>query len=67
MASVGAGVVELRVHTGGEYRVLYLARYREAVYVLHAFAKKRQRTRTGDLEIARRNLAEVSRLRERTQ
>lgn len=48
-----AGLVLLR------YRVLYVARFAEAIYVLHAFAKKTQQTRQADLEIARRNLADV--------
>jgi phage-related protein len=37
MPTVGAGVNEIRVHFEGEYRVLYLAKLRHAVYVLHAF------------------------------
>jgi phage-related protein len=36
----------------GEYRVVYLAKFEEAVYVLHAFAKKTQRTPKQDLELA---------------
>ncbi len=61
--SVGPGVVEIRIHEAGEFRVLYLARFAEAVYVLHGFSKKTQQTRQADLEIARRNLAEVIRRR----
>ena len=65
MRTVGPGVVEIRVHTGGEYRVLYLARFAEGVYVLHAFEKKTRQTRKADIELARRNLAEVARYRRR--
>lgn len=36
MPSVGAGVNEIRVHTKGEHRVMYVAKFNEAVYVLHA-------------------------------
>ena len=54
MASVGPGVVEIRIHEQGEYRVLYVARFAEAVYVLHAFSKKTQKTRQADLDLARR-------------
>jgi len=66
MPAVGAGVMEIRVHTGGEYRVIYVAKYIEAVYVLHAFEKHSQRTRQGDIELARSRfrLVERSRLRE---
>lgn len=63
MRSVGAGVVEIRVHEEGEHRVLYVAKFSEAVYVLHAFPKKTQQTRQADIEIARRNLADVLRHR----
>lgn len=65
MRSVGPGVVEIRVHAGGEYRVLYLARFAEGVYVLHAFEKKTRQTRKADVDLARRNLAEVARYRRR--
>jgi phage-related protein len=66
MPAVGAGVTEIRVHTGGEYRVIYVAKYIEAIYVLHAFEKHSQRTRQGDIELARSRLRLVqrSRLRE---
>jgi phage-related protein len=53
MPSVGAGVNEVRVHTKGEYRVMYVAKFNEAVYVLHAFEKKTQRTVQHDIDLAR--------------
>jgi phage-related protein len=59
MPSVGGGVVEIRLHVEGEYRILYVAKYEDAVYVLHAFEKKTQQTRKSDLDLARRNLVEV--------
>jgi phage-related protein len=65
MTSVGPGVVEIRVHEAGEYRVLYLAKFAEAVYVLHAFEKRTRQTRKSDIELARRNLAAVVRHRKR--
>jgi phage-related protein len=65
MRAVGPGVVEIRVHVGGEYRVLYLARFAEGVYVLHAFEKKTRQTRKSDIELEKRNLAEVARYRRR--
>ena len=42
MPSVGAGVVEIRIHTGREHRVFYVAKFEEAVYVLHASEKNMQ-------------------------
>lgn len=61
--SVGPGVVEIRIHEEGEHRVLYVAKFAEAIYVLHAFPKKTQQTRQADIEIAHRNLADVLRHR----
>ena len=53
MATVGSGVREIRVRdVSGAYRVIYIATYIDAVYVLHAFQKKTQRTSLRDLEIA---------------
>jgi len=60
MQSVGPGVVEIRVHRGGEFRVLYVARFREAVYVLHCFQKKTRKTSWGDLDTAKRRYGEVT-------
>jgi phage-related protein len=56
MPAVGLGVREVRVHTGLEHRVVYLAKFDEAVYVLHAFQKRSQQTRKRDLELARQRL-----------
>ena len=44
---------EIRVHTKGEHRVMYVAKFNEAVYVLHAFEKKTQRTAQYDIELAK--------------
>jgi phage-related protein len=54
MMSVGSGVYEIRVHILGEWRVLYVAKRGDAVYVLHAFQKKTQKTSQSDLDLARR-------------
>ena len=59
MATVGPGVREVRIHTGLEHRVIYLAKFDEGVYVLHAFEKKTRRTAKADLDVARRRLADV--------
>ena len=44
MPSVGGGVQEIRIHSDNEYRIIYLAKLAEAVYVLHAFEKKTRKT-----------------------
>jgi phage-related protein len=54
MPEVGPGTMEIRVHAGSEYRVFYVARFEEAVYVLHVFQKKTQKTRDADIEMGRR-------------
>ena len=43
MPSVGRGVMEIRLRGELEHRVLYIAKYAEAIYVLHAFEKKSQK------------------------
>ena len=64
LTTVGAGVYELRIHRGTEYRVLYVAKFEEAVYVLHAFEKRTRQTRETDIALARRRLAGVRAMRE---
>jgi phage-related protein len=55
MSDVGAGVHELRVRDrAGALRVIYVARFDEAVYVLHAFRRKTSKTSRLDIEVARR-------------
>ena len=59
MTSIGRGVLEIQIHTGVEHRAFYVAKYEEAVYVLHAFEKKRQKTDKRDLDLARARLSEL--------
>ena len=64
MSTIGTGVNELRVRAGGAFRVIYVAKFAEAVYVLHAFEKKSRRTALLDIELARsryRNLIQTRR------
>ena len=56
---VGAGVMEIRVHRPGEFRVIYVAKFAEAVYVLHAFGKKSQKTPKADLDLAKQRYAQM--------
>jgi len=61
MPAVGKGVEEIRVsEASGAWRVIYVARRADAVYVLHAFQKKTQATAKKDLEIARRRFRQLS-------
>lgn len=62
MATIGPGVREIRARdASGAYRVVYVATFAEAVYVLHAFRKKTQRTSARDLALARARLREFIR------
>jgi phage-related protein len=62
MQSVGRGVREIRVRDGsGTYRVIYVARFQYAIYVLHAFVKKTQRTPERDLTLAATRLKQLER------
>jgi phage-related protein len=61
--TVGSGVFELRVHTSApaeaQYRVLYVAKFGEAVYVLHAFEKKTGKTSQHNIDVGRTRYAEL--------
>lgn len=59
MNEVGAGVREIRIHVLGEWRVLYVAKLANAVYVLHAFQKNTQKTRKEDIELARKRYRQI--------
>jgi phage-related protein len=63
MTTVGSGVYEIRIHTELEHRVFYVAKYEDAVYVIHAFEKRTPQTREADLALARTRLADFLRLR----
>lgn len=52
MLNVGAGAYEIRVRVLDERRVIYVAKFADAVYVLHAFQKKTQQTRKEDIALA---------------
>jgi len=50
---VKSAVREIRIHVLGEWRVISVAKLKDAVYVLHAFRKKTQKTSMKDIELAR--------------
>ena len=60
MNTVGQGVREIRIRdAAGAFRVLYVAKFEDAVYVLHCFQKKAQRTRKADLDLADRRYRDL--------
>lgn len=55
MPSVGAGAYEIRVRdSAGAFRTVYVSRFADMVYVLHAFQKKTRKTAKTDLDLAKR-------------
>jgi phage-related protein len=63
MPSVGTGVIEIRIHEPQEYRVLYVAKFPEAIYVLWCFIKKTKKTPKMEIEIARKAYGEMQKQR----
>jgi phage-related protein len=61
MPSIGKGVHELRFRDrSGVYRVAYYLAGVGAIYLLHAFNKKKGQTPRKNIEIARKRLREVT-------
>ncbi|MDR2239138.1 MAG: type II toxin-antitoxin system RelE/ParE family toxin [Zoogloeaceae bacterium] len=53
MPSIGPGAAEIRHRDdSGAFRVIYVAKFAEAVYVLHAFQKKTRKTSKADIDLA---------------
>jgi phage-related protein len=62
MNTVGQGVKEIRIRdSAGAFRVVYVARFDDAVYVLHCFQKKTEKTRKTDLDLATQRYSELVR------
>ncbi len=60
MASIGKGVWEIRISDeAGQFRVIYIAKLKDAVFVLHCFQKKSQKTPLKDLDLASKRLREL--------
>lgn len=63
MPTIGPGVREIRIHTAGEYRVCYVAKFAEAIYVLHVFEKRTRKTSPRDVAIGRQRYQALIALR----
>jgi phage-related protein len=59
MHAIGSGVREIRIRVLGEWRVIYVAKFADGIYVLHAFQKKTQKTSRRDIEIAQRRYKQL--------
>ena len=52
---IGSGTREIRIRSiDGAFRVLYVAKFDEAVYVLHCFDKKSRKTSPRDVAMGKR-------------
>ena len=67
MPQVGAGTIEIRIHVDGEYRVFYVAKFEESIYVLHVFAKKSRKAPLFDIELGRTRYREIQEKRKRCE
>jgi phage-related protein len=60
MPSIGPGVTELRIwDEAGTFRVVYVAKLADAVFVLHCFQKKTQQTAKRDIDLAKKRLKDL--------
>ena len=61
MPSIGPGVREIRIKDANSaFRVVYVATFADAIYVMHAFQKKTQRTALLDIELARSRFRQLT-------
>jgi phage-related protein len=67
MPIVGPGVQEIRIRTEDAYRIFYIAKFEEAIYVLHVFQKKTQKTTQNDIQIGQRRFKELLHLRKQQE
>ena len=63
MVGVGQGVKEIRIHEGNEYRIFYVVKFQEAVYVLHSFIKKTEQTSKKDIDLGKKRYIEMLQIR----
>ncbi|MFH0787341.1 MAG: type II toxin-antitoxin system RelE/ParE family toxin [Pseudomonadota bacterium] len=59
MPAIGLGVKEIRLHVLGEWRIIFVAKFKDAVYVLHSFQKKGRKTSQKDVDLARKRVKKI--------
>ncbi len=60
MATVGPGVREIRIRdASGGFRIIYVAKFTEAIYVLHCFQKKTMKTSKMDMDLAEKRYRDL--------
>src|ERR1700686_2108959 len=61
MPRIGSGVQEILIRdAAGAYRVMYVAKFADAVYVLHCFKKKTQKTSKTDVDLAEKRYRDLT-------
>jgi phage-related protein len=68
MKTIGMGVFEIRVTDEGnnKYRLIYVAKFEEAIYVLHVITKKKtQKTPQSDINTAKNRFATLQEWRKK--
>lgn len=64
----GPGIVEIKLDAlAGAFRVVYIAKFEEAIYILHCFQKKQQQTSPKDISIIKARYDEIMRERQRKE
>lgn len=63
MSSIGQGVKEIGIHVANEYRIIYVAKFPEAIYILNTFVKKTQQAALQDVELAKNNYVAMRKMR----
>jgi phage-related protein len=62
MNTVGVGAREIRIReASGAFRILYVTKFAETIYVLHCFQKKTQATSKVDLDLAAKRYRDLVR------
>lgn len=60
MSAIGSAVAEIRLwDEAGTFRVIYVAKFENAVYVLHCFQKNTQKTSKKDIDLAAKRYKEL--------
>jgi len=67
MPTIGPGAYEIRIQTGDAFRLFYVSKFDEGLYVLHAFQKKTQKTSKQDIAIGRQRFKTAQEARRQTR
>lgn len=60
MSAIGQGVREIRIRDeSGAFRVLYVAKFSDTIYVLHCFQKKTPKTSKADIDLAEKRYRDL--------